>query len=384
MATQQITGVYGGAFNPVHEGHLQVMRMAVRQLGLRTLVLVPSAAAPHKTTVLPFAQRVEMLRIATQGLPVVIDEIEQTWSGPTYSSQVLPALQAKYGPIVHIIGGDSIVAMPTWHCPQQVMAFAHAVVARGSVDGALLEAIDYATATYGAHIRLLQGAPADYSSSAIRLAYRIGAIDYQPTALSQSALYGVPQSVHNYIVSHGLYHEYAAIVAGVSASISPARWLHSQGVARMAMQLNAQLRLDETQVLTAALLHDCAKSQIVVDPSVPAEICRYPSVVHAFNGAALAATRYGVTDTAVLDAIRYHTTGRPAMSRLEQLIYLADMCEEGRTYPQAQAIRRLALDNFDQGFLAAVRRTHDYLQMQNIAVCPLGEDCYQYYTRSSV
>ena len=385
MATTQLTGIYGGAFDPVHTGHIEVMRLALQQLSLRALVVVPSAAAPHKTTVMPMAERIAMLRLACAGLPIYVDDIEQGWDGPTYSSVILPALQAKYGPIINIIGGDSIAAMPTWHCPYEVMRFPHAVVTRGAMDSALQQAIDYARTTYGATIRLLDGTPRDCASSAIRLAYRIGAIPYA-TDVPQSVLdaYGVPLSVHDYIVTHGHYHEYAAIVQGVSSVITPQRWAHTQGVARMAMRLNARLGLDEAKVLTAALLHDCAKSEQDIHPSVPEDIRQYPAVVHAFNGAALAATRYGVTDAEVLDAIRYHTTGRPAMGRLEQLIYLADLCEEGRTYPQAEALRQLALRDFDAGFLAAVQRTRDYLQTQNMAVCPLGEACYQYYIRRTL
>ena len=152
----------------------------------------------------------------------------------------------------------------------------------------------------------------------------------------------------------------------------------------MAVRLNKQLRLDENKVIVAALLHDCAKGLTTLHTGVPQEVADYPAVVHAFNGAQEAALRYGVTDPEILDAIRYHTTGRPAMSDLERLIYLADMVEDTRTFDGAATLRALALADFEQGFVAAVRTTHDHLLHSVKKAHPLGEACYQYYIRSQL
>lgn len=384
--TPSLTGIFGGAFDPVHRDHVRLMRLALSQMGLTRLVLLPSAAAPHKTTDTPYTHRVAMLRLATADMPVIIDESERTWQGKAYSSDILPVMQAKYGPIVHIIGGDSLCDMPTWHEPRSVMHFAHAVVSRGAPDQALLRALRFAQTEYGADITLLQQHAGTYSSSAIRLAYRIGSIPYVQGPIGQEAAsaYGVQPAVHDYLVSQRLYHEYASIVEQVPRAISPSRWAHTQQVACMAVRLNKQLHLDENKVILAALLHDCAKGLTTLHTGVPQEVADYPAVVHAFNGAQEAAIRYGVTDPEVLDAIRYHTTGRPAMSDLERLIYLADMVEDTRTFDGADALRALALADFGQGFLAAVRTTHDHLLHSDKKAHPLGEACYQYYIRSQL
>ena len=406
-------GVFGGAFDPVHNEHVRLMQTVIDRLGLEQLVLLPSGNAPHKSTRTPFAERVAMLRLATAHIPqVIIDTSEEHVATPTYSSEMLPRLRRKYGDFVHVIGGDSMMAMPTWHNPHEVMRFPHAVVARGQgdrdvfsirekgqeADGdiaaferentALMEAVRFAEATYGAEITVVPVCLSSVSSTDIRLSYRIGRTPSgEDLALGQKALdhgqycpmrNGVCYAVHDYIRRVGLYDEYRRFVAEVPSHISPERWAHTQEVALMAMRLNAQLGLPEEKVITAALLHDCMKGAQHVYPAVPLD-ARQPNVLHAFNGAEEARYRYRVEDEDVINAVRYHTTGRAAMSELEKLIYLADYCEATRTFEGASEVREVALRDFEQGFLMAVERTHDHVHQRGGDICPYGDECYRYY-----
>lgn len=384
-------GVFGGAFDPVHNEHVRLMETVIERLGLEKLVLLPSGNAPHKRTGTPFDKRVAMLEIATAHIPeVVIDTAEERVETPTYSSEMLPRLRKKYGDFVHVIGGDSIVAMPTWHLPQEVMRYPTVVVARGAVDETLEKAVRYAEVTYKADVLVLPVCLEDVSSTAIRLAYRVGKTpDGHDLAEGQKAWdeggyypmsNGVCYGVHNYIRSYGLYDEYHAIVNEVPRHISQERWAHSREVALMAVRLNGQLHLPEDKVITAALLHDCMKGATHVYPAVPAD-ARQPGVLHAFNGAEEARYRYGVEDEEILAAIRYHTTGRAGMSDLEKLIYLADYCEATRTFEGAAEVREVALANFEEGFVLAVKKTHDHVHEKGGEICPYGDECYRYYCK---
>ena len=382
-------GVYGGAFDPVHNAHVELMRYVIEALGLEQLVVLPSGNAPHKCTRTPYRDRLAMLRCATRHLPqVVIDTAEEGLDGPAYSSVMLPLLQAKYGSFVHVIGGDSMVDMHGWHRPDEVMRFPHVVVARGQADEALLAAVEEARRLYGATITVLPVTMPALSSTDIRTRYRIGRVPsredlvHGQVAFDRGQYYpmsnGVCFGVHDYIRTQGLYNEFHYIVAEVPRHVSPERWAHTQEVALMAIRLNRTLRLPEADVLTAALLHDCMKGALDVYPSVPAD-CRQPAVVHAFNGAEEARHRYGITDENVLNAVRYHTTGRAAMSDLERLIYLADYCEATRVFAGVDEVRQAALTDFDRGFLMAVERTHSHVNARGGDVCPYGEECYHYY-----
>ena len=85
-------------------------------------------------------------------------------------------------------------------------------------------------------------------------------------------------------------------------------------------------------------------------------------------GAAAAQSIFGESD-AVVSAIKYHTTGKPDMTALEKIIYLADMIEPNRTYPGVDAIREAAARDLDAGVLLALERTIAFLQEERAAVC---------------
>ena len=370
---KSLVGIYGGAFDPVHDSHIQIMRLAIRELNLTRLVVVPSGHAPHKTTQTSFEKRVEMLRLATADMPeVVIDTIESLVKTTAYSAMILPLLAQKYGKIIHIIGGDSLIDMPTWYCPERVMRFPHAVIPRGEITPKFEDALLYAITNWSANVQVIRNACAPIASSEIRCGYRIGI--YPQTKPP------VPAPVASYIAQHRLYSEYANIVDWLKEWLGESRFAHTQQVALMALRLNRQLHLPEEQVIQAALLHDCAKGLNFVDPHIPQE-CRQEEVVHAFNGACIAQKQFNIYNVEVLDAIRYHTTGRAEMTPLEKLIYTADYCEETRRHPGAETARQIALEDFEKGFLWVVRESYRYL-IENVpkeSRCPLSEECYRYY-----
>lgn len=123
------------------------------------------------------------------------------------------------------------------------------------------------------------------------------------------------------------------------AELKPKRFLHTMGVMATARELAEIFGEDEARAQLAGLLHDNAKSlsldgmRAIAESAglnLCAEECATTSLMHAPIGAHLAKARFGVSDAAVISAIRYHTTGRPQMGALEAIIYLADMIEPHR------------------------------------------------------
>lgn len=149
---------------------------------------------------------------------------------------------------------------------------------------------------------------------------------------------------------------------------------HSLRVATTARHLAEQNQVDPEQAYLAGLLHDWAKPlpgpellALARQYSLPvSEVeARVPTLLHGPVAAALLPTAWGVADPAVLEAIRLHTTGAPGMSKLAQVVWLADYIEPGRSFPGLEAVRaatdlraalRLALDQtirylLDRGWL---------------------------------
>jgi len=103
-------------------------------------------------------------------------------------------------------------------------------------------------------------------------------------------------------------------------------------------------------------------------------------ILHQFTGAYVAEHTFGITDEDVLNAIRYHTTGRAGMSPLEKLIYLADMVEPNREFEGVEDIRAAFERDLDEGMYLGLKRTIEFLDgSDEVSVYPLTVSAYNYY-----
>ena len=104
------------------------------------------------------------------------------------------------------------------------------------------------------------------------------------------------------------------------------------------------------------------------------------SLLHSKAGSVLAAEKYGCTDPDILNAIRYHTTGRPGMSLLEKIIFVADYIEPGRyTAKNLPEIRKMAFEDIDEALMKILYDTLVYLNSTGNTVDPMTQKTYDYY-----
>lgn len=162
----------------------------------------------------------------------------------------------------------------------------------------------------------------------------------------------------------------------LQTSLKPRRFEHSLGVMDTAVILAKRFGVDEQQAAIAGLLHDCAREFETKDLIAESEkrhlyitdIDRQlPILMHAPLGTAIAKEKYDVHDTAVLKAIASHTVGGAYMSKLDKVIYLADMIEPHRSFDGLEELRHAAatedLDSamiraFDQSIKFIMRKGH--------------------------
>lgn len=167
------------------------------------------------------------------------------------------------------------------------------------------------------------------------------------------------------------------------------RFEHTLGVAYTAASLAMCHQEDAERALVAGLLHDCAKCmsnekklEICEKHHIPVtEVERQnPFLLHAKVGSYLAGKKYHIHDEDILNAIKNHTTGRPGMSRLEEIIYISDYIEPGRKQaPGLSAIRRLAFQDLDRALLQILKDTLDYLHGMDFPFDPMTQATYDYY-----
>ena len=143
------------------------------------------------------------------------------------------------------------------------------------------------------------------------------------------------------------------------------RYKHSIGVAEEAKRLASFYGADTDKAYTAGLLHDCAKcysggEQIELCEKKGVMLDRAtldcPAAIHGFLGAEIVRTEYGIDDTDILNAIRYHTVGRAGMTLLEKIVYIADMTEEGRDFDGVDELRAALKKDLDEAVLRSVRQ----------------------------
>jgi predicted HD superfamily hydrolase involved in NAD metabolism len=153
-------------------------------------------------------------------------------------------------------------------------------------------------------------------------------------------------------------------------SIGEKRYHHSVGVMETAKELSAVYGCDVKKAGIAGLLHDCGRIEddgVLLKLAMDSDIIldditkNNPKLIHGYLGAEIAKNEYGINDREILDAIRYHTTGKPRMSLLEKIIYIADYIEPGREFPGVEDVRKLAYINLDESLLAAMDNTIKYI-----------------------
>lgn len=167
------------------------------------------------------------------------------------------------------------------------------------------------------------------------------------------------------------------------------RYEHTLGVMYTSAALAMRYQANLEQALLAGLLHDCAKC---IPNSEKIQICREerlavsevekanPSLLHAKLGAFFARKQYGVSDTEVLDAIKSHTTGRPGMSLLEKIVYIADYIEPGRKeLPNMKDVRQMVFEDIDKCLYKILEDSLVYLNSRGIPIDPMTEQTYLYY-----
>lgn len=169
------------------------------------------------------------------------------------------------------------------------------------------------------------------------------------------------------------------------------RYHHTLGVMYTSASLAMRYDVDVQKALYAGLLHDCAKC-IPNDKKI--RLCeKYglpvsqvekenPSLLHAKLGASLAHKKYDVQDEEILRAIESHTTGRPAMTMLEKIVYIADYIEPGRReLPNMAEVRRLAFCDIDECLYRILRDSLVYLNSRHITVDAMTQKTYDYYKK---
>ena len=347
--------IYGGSFNPPHLGHLEAAKTVCAELAPDKLLIIPDNIPPHKAMDpgSPTAEeRLALCRIAFSSIPgAEISDMEIRRRGKSYTAHTVRELRGRYpdDELFLVVGSDMLLSFEEWYEFEYLLSECTlAVVSREEDDLDALRAHKaLLSEKYAARVHILQHAPLPMNSSEIRvwLRLRLG------SDLLDNAVYAE-------IIRRRYYEampELCWLREAVKPYLSPRRVAHVAGCESEAVLLAMRYGEDAEAAAEAGILHDitkklsydeqlilCDKYGIILDKDQLAN----EKLLHAITGAAFARNVFGVSD-AVYDAIRWHTTGKPDMTLLEKIIYMADYVEPTRDFPGVEKLRALAHEDID-------------------------------------
>lgn len=369
--------LYGGTFNPIHPGHIAVCRQAAALLSPEKILLMPTASPPHKIApdLAPGEDRLAMCRAASMFLPgAVVSDYEVANGGKSYTIDTLEHLADEYPgeKLYLLVGTDMFLTFEEWRRWREIGRLATVVAAsRRTDDLAAMEAMRTRLLAEGVPSVLLHNNALVLSSTELRAELHSGG--FSPR---------LDPAVMGCIWMRGLYgcserdRTPEALRAIVKGMVSEKRYLHTLGVEKASVYLAQRYGADPDKARTAGILHDVCKgldraaalqliagSDIISDINFPDT----PNLLHSFAGAEYIKL-LGVTDPDIVNAVRYHTTGRAGMSRLEMCVYLGDMISEERDYPDVDAMRAAADVSLESGMAYALSYQMPYLKSKGYVI----------------
>lgn len=384
------TAIYGGSFNPPHLGHVKAAATVWEKLEPDRFLIIPTNIPPHKDIAEGSPspeQRMELCRLAFQDIPgVELSDMEIKRDGRSYSADTVSILREKYpeDELYLVIGSDMFLSFCQWYKFQYLLEnCVLTVLSREEDDRRELEEFKAEMEEkYSARVLLLSHEPLPMSSEDVRDRLRLG--------LGSDML---PDAVYAEIIRKRYYDaepELTWLRQKVIPMLSSERIAHTAGCEHEAVQLAKLWGEDPEKAAVAGILHDstknlrydeqlilCDKYGIILDNAQKEN----PKLLHAITGAALAKDMFGVSEE-ISQAIRWHTTGKPDMTTLEKIIYLADYIEPTRNFDGVEQLRELAYEDLDKALALGLEMSLEELRRQNVEPHRDTVEACLWYTRT--
>lgn len=175
------------------------------------------------------------------------------------------------------------------------------------------------------------------------------------------------------------------IIACLQEYLNDERIEHSISTRDTAVRLAQRFGANVEDAKVAGIFHDIAKQlpkdkklELCMQYGIPVDEIMHenPELLHGFIGAEIIKRNYDIDNPDVLNAVRYHTTGRRGMSLLEKVVYLADLIEPGRNFYAVDEIRDVASINLDGAVLMASKNVMRFVLRHDLPMHPLTLDAY--------
>ena len=357
-------GIYGGAFNPPHSGHVDCAVSAAQQLALDLLLVIPSGTPPHKAlpSDSPTAQdRFKMAQLAFRNVPSCeVTDIELRRQGESYTIDTVRELEQMYpgAQFYLIVGTDMYLSLTTW-CESDALLrrITPAVALRTPGMEPETAAEAERLAGFGVSTEVVRNNTIEISSSQLREALS-----------SRNWTYHLDYLVYSFIIERGLFGakpDFDWLRLEAYKLLDEGRIRHVAGCEGEAVRLAIRWGADVDEAREGAILHDITKrlnhkEQLLLCKRYGIELDDFmravPKLLHGYTAAELSGERFNVSDT-VKAAVKWHTTGHKDMTLLEKIIYLADYIEPNRRFDGVDELRAIAYQDIDKAMIRGLEMT---------------------------
>lgn len=362
-------GIFGGSFNPPHLGHINLLKTACDTINFDKVFVIPSFISPHKDNAKVSPQdRLNLCKLAFGHIPnITFSDLEIKRSGVSYTILTVNDILKKYpnSQIFLIIGSDMFLSILSWHKAEELLSKVSLVTAPRE-KSKLSEMKEYAK-KLSCDVIFLDIQIIEMSSTFLR---KNLSSDY----LSENVL--------NYIRAHNFYDFI------LKENLSQKRLTHCENVAKMAVRLANHYGEDEDKAYFAGLYHDITKElpeNIQLKLLNSYDIMKFGNILdvkkvwHAFTAPPFLIENQITNDPLILDAIRFHTTGRPNMTTLDKIIFIADAISDERDYPDVEKYRKLAFENLDKAFYFALFDIIEKNKKLSNTIASISLDALKFY-----
>ena len=341
--------IFGGTFNPVHVGHVNLVCAVNKIYNFDKIIIIPTGIPPHKSAPnLPKGEeRIAMCKQAFSELSnLEVSDMEIASEGKSYTIDTIGKLRKEYAneDLFLIVGSDMLLCFDKWKDYKKILgAVTLVAAARSKQDKQSI------------------AKKAEQLQEMIPEA-KIDIADIDIIDISSTEVRGCEE-----------YHSY------LRGKLSDGRYLHSVNVANRAKKLAKIYGANEQDAYIAGLLHDVSKEEKEseqlqkiqnYDIIIGSDVLNSPNLYHQIAGYITVVTEFKSLNQDILNAIRYHTSGRKNMSLLEKVVYISDLTSDDRDYPDAQRLRRLSEQNLDKAIHEALEFIIDDLKnRRGLPVC---------------
>lgn len=339
--------IFGGTFDPIHNGHLRIACEASIKFNA-DVIFVPAKSPRWKEDVTEVNHRLKMLKLALKEAPSgsTISDFEiKSLADVNYSIDTVKYFKTIYpkAELFFLIGADQVNKFDQWKDAEELAKLAH-IIYSDRPNSDLNEE----------NIKRFSMQSIECNNSG----------DVSSTDIRELKSIDLPISVLSYIEDHRLYS-----VGKLAKFLPEARLNHSIQVARLSHRIAKVNKLsDPRRYYVAGLLHDLGKTYSTssensidfMNKHFPEESDLPKFSYHQFIGAYLAKSEFGIEEDDILDAIKFHCTGKANMNKVGMVVYAADKIEPTRDFDSRWLINS-CLTNWYKGFIDTLEDNRKYL-----------------------